>query len=530
MINEQVYRELQKIVGPEFVSNAPEICKAYGLKGRGFHNAEARLLGTTPACVVLPGSSREVREIVLLAKRHLIPFTPASTFWFTQAGPRHKEVLFIDLKRLNRLDIDPKNMTATLGPGVIYAQLQAEALKHGLFTMVPGGGSQASVVANHLSWGFSPLNYRLGMANRRIMGVEWVLPDGSILKLGSLATGQNPFWGEGPGPDLRGLLRGNIGWMGSLGIVTKMCVRLFPFQPRPLKPKGITPETYLEFPADRIKWYNFLCPSMDSLVEMMRDIGQAEIGAAVMRVPKAWYHIAKATSKEDLWKRLSSEKHDTGKAHQKKYLLRVLLIGFTSERQLQYEEKVLLTIAERHAAEQRPAKQRDQSWIQSADSVSMWWPTGAFMSVTGQVDSIDCALKTSSRLCQLKKKYTPPTMDDNGDPGWFQLNDMGHCGYLEFLNYWDPNDHQDMIEKIDEYYHLVAPKELVRCGALSFFLQTNSPLSLDGPNYGPNYHRLARKIKQLLDPQGLSNPPGILDALDHVIHEAPWLEKLKDWE
>jgi len=245
-------------------------------------------------------------------------------------------------------------------------------------------------------------------------------------------------------------------------------------------------------------------------------------------VPSAWRHIAKASSKEDLWERLSSEKRAADNL--KKYLLRVLLVGFTSKRQLQYEEKVLLAIAERHGAERKPARHRDQSWLQSADSVSMWWPTGAFMSVTGQVDSIDCALKTSSRLRRLKKKYTPPTLDDDGDPGWFQLNDMGHCGYLEFLNYWDPFDHHEAIEKIDEYYHVAAPKELAKCGALNFFLQTNSPLSLDGPNYGPNFHHLARKIKELLDPQGISNPPGILDAIDQVIMKASWLRKLKDWE
>ncbi len=528
MIPEQAYKELQDVVGSPFVSKAPEICRAYSLKQRGFYNAEARLLGTHPACVVLPADTGQVQAIVDVARRHSIPYTPSSTFWFVQSGPRSKDVLFIDLKRLNQFHIDPMNMNATVGPGVIYAQLQAEALKHGLYTMVPGGGSQASVVANHLSWGFSPLNYRLGMANRRIMGVEWVLPDARLLKLGSLATGEDPFWGEGPGPDLRGLLRGSIGWFGSLGIVTKMCIRLFPFQPKPLVPKGIGPNTYLEFPEDRIKWYNFLLPSLQALVDMMYEIGHSGIAAAVMRVPELWRHIAKASSREELWERITSTNQEQRESSNQ-HLLRVLLVGFTSSRQLQYEEKVLLAIADRHKAQRRPARQRDHSWIQSSDSVSMWWVTGSFMSVTGQVDSLDCAVKTSEKLRSLKRRYTPPTLDDNGDPGWFQLNEMGHCGYLEFLNYWDPHDTEEMIHKVDQYYHIEGPKELIDSGALSFFIQTNSPLSLDGPNYGPNYHRWARKIKQTLDPQGLSNPPGILDAMDQATEEAPWLKRFKDW-
>ena len=528
MIPPKAYKKLEQVVGPQYISQAPEICQAYSLRKRGFHNAEARVLGTVPACVLLPGSTEEVQEIVRIANQYRLSFTPASTFWFTQAGPRCSNSLFVDLKRMNTLQLDPKNLNATIGPGVIYAQLQAEALKHGLYTMVPGGGSQASVVANHLSWGFSPLTYRVGMANRRILGVEWVLPNGDLVRLGSLASGDDPFWGEGIGPDLRGLLRGSIGWLGSLGIVTKMCVRLFPFQPEPLIPSGISPDTFLVFPTDRIRWYNFDCPDMQTLVEMMVDIGQAEIGAAVMRVPLIWRYIAKAKSKEDFWQKWNAVE-DKETLVPKTQILRVLLIGFTSSRQLDYEEKVLMAIARKHGSQLRPTQQRDQSWIQSADSVSMWWVTGAFMSLTGQVDTLDCAVKTSKELVALKQKFTPPTLPDYGDPGWFQSTDMGHGGYLEFLNYWDPNDAQEMIQRIDQYYHIAGPKLLVRCGALSFFLQTNSPLSLDGPHYGPNYHLWARKIKDMLDPAGISNPPGILDTIDLVIDKAPWLKKLKDW-
>jgi len=116
--------------------------------------------------------------------------------------------MLIDLKRMNRLEIDDRHMYALVEPGVIYSQLQEQAMRKGLYITVPGGGAQTSVVANYLMWWLSPLNYRQGMAFRRILGVEWVLPDGELLKLGSLAIGKDYFWGDGLGVDLRGLVRG----------------------------------------------------------------------------------------------------------------------------------------------------------------------------------------------------------------------------------------------------------------------------------------------------------------------------------
>lgn len=62
----------------------------------------------------------------------------------------------IDLKRMNKIEIDEKNMYAVCEPYVIFSQLQHEAMKRGLYMMVPGGGAQVSVVNNVTGAGFSP--------------------------------------------------------------------------------------------------------------------------------------------------------------------------------------------------------------------------------------------------------------------------------------------------------------------------------------------------------------------------------------
>ena len=149
---------------------------------------------------ILPATTEEVQKIVKVASRYKIGYTPSITFWTPQAGARFERCLHIDFKRMDNLEIDAKNMNATVGAGVNFAQLQAEALKHGLYTVVPGGGSQVGVIPNHLLFGFSPLTYRAGLAPRRIMGVEWVLPGGELVRLGSFASGSDGFWGKGSVP------------------------------------------------------------------------------------------------------------------------------------------------------------------------------------------------------------------------------------------------------------------------------------------------------------------------------------------
>ena len=123
-------------------------------------------------------------------------------------------------------EIDEKNMYAVIEPLVSLAQLHAEANKRGLYIGSPEASAQSSAVAGHLFQGMWGVGYRLGVAYRNILGIEWVLPNGEILRTGSFSQdSDNGFWGEGPGPDLRGMLRGYAGAMGGVGRATSCHVR-----------------------------------------------------------------------------------------------------------------------------------------------------------------------------------------------------------------------------------------------------------------------------------------------------------------
>jgi hypothetical protein len=438
-----------------------------------------------------------------VANRYRLPFIPVSTYYIAFCAPRRPNTILIDLKRMDRLEIDERHMYALCEPGVCISQLQAEAWKRGLHTMTPGCGSQASVVANTAVHGLGPFGYRLGFPYRRILATQWVLPDGEVLELGSTALSpDDPFWGEGPGPDLRGLLRGIVGHMGGLGIVTRMAVKLFPFVPEAPQPRGVSPHTFLQLPTSRMKWYHLAYPSAEGAVAAMYEIARAEIGTMAMSVPPLFRFIARsrgqgATAFWQAWQK-ARETVDP-----KEMIVRVLLVGYASEEQLRYEEAVLQDIARDTGGAIAEARPVDESWLMSADAISVYVFGGAYMPADVSLDSLETSLRLGRSTAALKQRRTPPLGDDLGYPGWFQLQELGHMSYFEFLSFSALEDvdsleglGQDCVERdIDQ-------------GAYPMYQDPQ----LMGPGW-LNHHRLLRQVKETFDPYGLSNPPRPLHLL-----------------
>ena len=58
-----------------------------------------------------------------------------------------------------------------------------------------------------------------------MLGLEGVMPNGEIIRTGSLGAGLGWFCGEGPGPSVRGILRGGLGLRGAMGVYTKVALK-----------------------------------------------------------------------------------------------------------------------------------------------------------------------------------------------------------------------------------------------------------------------------------------------------------------
>jgi len=158
----EAYEALQSIVGPDWVSDDPAICIA-DTKG-GYATGVLDVNAIVPACSIQPGSGEEVQQIVKVANRYKLPYIPTSTFFSAVCGPSVENSIMMDLKRMDRFEINEKDIYAVVEPGVSYSMLQSELMKRGLFTFVPGCGANASVLANHLHVGEATMSWRMGLA------------------------------------------------------------------------------------------------------------------------------------------------------------------------------------------------------------------------------------------------------------------------------------------------------------------------------------------------------------------------------
>jgi hypothetical protein len=282
-IPESFFTALTEIVGTRNVSRDPAVLDSY----RYYLGHTAIHLGPffdtfTPrgAAVVLPGSTPEVQAIVRLCNKYKVKYKASSTFWSAQGNPSEDDVLQLDMRRMDRiLEIDEKNMYAVVEPGVIGATLQAETMKVGLNTHIPGIGCSGSQLAGATSYyGSGPSNMYGGFHHDNMLALEWVQPNGEILRTGSLGAGLGWSCGEGPGISMRGIARGHMGAKGAMGVFTKVALKLFPWPgPATLPVEGTIPAYRTSLP-DNFRAYTLAWADWRGWADACQLIWETNIG------------------------------------------------------------------------------------------------------------------------------------------------------------------------------------------------------------------------------------------------------------
>ena len=212
---ETLLSRLRSIAGASHVTAAPGDLSNYQYDG----SADRAL----PQIVVLPASASEVAGVVAACNDAGCPYVArgAGTGLSGGAIPEQGGVV-ISTARLNRiLEIDATNRLAVVEPGVINAHISDTVKDHGLH-FVPDPSSQAACtiggnVAENAG-GLHCLAY--GVTAHHVLGCEIVTPQADIVWLGGKTQ-------NAPGYDLLGVF---IGSEGTLGIVTKVVVKLTPLQ------------------------------------------------------------------------------------------------------------------------------------------------------------------------------------------------------------------------------------------------------------------------------------------------------------
>ncbi len=283
-LSSEKYKALEDIVGPDYISDDPALLDSYTFPmattslhlGPCYHTFTPR-----GQAVLLPGSTEEVQAIVKACNKYKIKYKASSTFWAVMGYPSEdKNTIQLDMRRMDRiLELDEKNMLAVIEPHVIGATLQAEAMKVGLNCHIHGPGASCSPLASATSYGgMGPDSIFMGAGDEVTLGVEWVMPDGEILKMGSLGSGLGWFCGEGPGPSVKGLMRGVLGGKGAMGVFTKIAVKLSPWPGPPSIPVEGTAPAYRAVLPDNFRVYTLAFPSWQAWADAAHMIWDAGIG------------------------------------------------------------------------------------------------------------------------------------------------------------------------------------------------------------------------------------------------------------
>jgi hypothetical protein len=287
-LTREVYQALEDIVGQDNIYDDPALLDTYVYP----QNATSVHLGPyyhtySPrgGAVLLPASTEEVQAIVRACNRFKVRFKASSTFWGGMGYPCHDDVVQLDMRRMNHIvQIDRKNMFAVIEPCVIGATLQVEAMKVGLNTHIIGAGASCSPLASAVGFaGAGPDSVYMAKGGENMLGAEWVMPDGELVRTGSLGAGSGWFSGEGPGPGVRGIIRGAIGSRGAMGVFTKLALKLYPWPgPATLPVEGTIPAYKTRLPAN-ITIHTLAYPSWQAWADSAYKIWNAEIGYIIHR-------------------------------------------------------------------------------------------------------------------------------------------------------------------------------------------------------------------------------------------------------
>jgi glycolate oxidase len=556
MISEKELKTLREIVGDRWVSAAPCMMDTYAF----YMNPETLVKDggrwtPRPAAVVLPETTEQVQEIMRFCNGTDLMAKPLSTGFHCVAAASRDRVIVLDLKRMNRIvDIDTQNNIAIIEPYVKAIDLQTELFKHGLNVhIISSGGNHSVLASTTAAWGYGVSGSSTSYSGRNLLGVEWVLPTGDALTLGSGGIGAGWFTADGPGPSVRGIMRGFQGTFGGLGVFTKCAVKLYKWDgPTKWTVKGQSPVYHLDEIPPRIAMNALAFPSSQAMKDAGYKLGEAEIEHAQFRTPMFFSAMGMTENNEDLKIALESGVFQKTMA----YALVNAVVG-RSDGEFEWKMMALRQILKetggvmvpmnskvtakglhrlrglikriddplallrrfpilQDALRKSPFGKRQRLiqesllfWLLVRNAIntqSTFRPTQGLGTAMGAFDTWDMGVAQSDRFAEQKREYIEKglILDDGGDNGCGGTFESGHLGYLEGIFMYSTKEPESVM----------AARDLVDAGARAsidsamgipiagFGCEMNARL---GPECG-NYHKWMSKIKKALDPNTASDP------------------------
>lgn len=182
------------------------------------HNLDAGI-------VVSPESTAQVAQVVRLCTQHGVSLVPqAGRTGLVGGSTSQSGQIVLSLLRMNQIEpIDPSERVALVGAGCTLQGLQEAAALHqlepGIDLAARGSATLGGMVSTNAG---GVMAFRNGVMRHRVLGLEAVLPDGSVFQDLTRVVKNSA------GYDLKHLF---IGAEGTLGVVTRLVIKLDPLPP-----------------------------------------------------------------------------------------------------------------------------------------------------------------------------------------------------------------------------------------------------------------------------------------------------------
>jgi D-lactate dehydrogenase (cytochrome) len=216
-LSDEVINVLVNALGSGCVIQSREKCVPFGEDA----GEDKRM----PQLVVEPTCPEQIQELMRLADRHCFPVTPRGLGTGLAGGavPIFGGVV-LSLAKMNRiLAVDRKNLIAVVEPGVVTVDLKQAVMAEGLFYPPdPASLDTCSIGGNAATNAGGPACVKYGTTRDYVLGIDAVLASGEKISAG-VRTRKGVV-----GYDLLHLL---IGSEGTLGIITRLILRLLPLPP-----------------------------------------------------------------------------------------------------------------------------------------------------------------------------------------------------------------------------------------------------------------------------------------------------------
>lgn len=216
-INEEIAKVFQKIVGKQYFSMNPTDLALYSY--------DAANRPSKPEAVIHPGTTEEVSRIMKVAWEYEVPVTPRGAgAGFTGGSVPVMGGLVLTTKRMNKIrEILPEDLVVITEPGVVTDDLQREVERYGLFYPPDPASKDFSTIGGNVAESAGgPRAFKHGVTSHYLLGLEAVLPDGTVIHTGS-QTIKNVV-----GYNMTALIAGSE---GTLAIITSITIRLIPKPP-----------------------------------------------------------------------------------------------------------------------------------------------------------------------------------------------------------------------------------------------------------------------------------------------------------